>query len=205
MTSTITGPLVTVDDAYDRDRASDGTSRYGAYLRRYASVLHEDGEAVHLTSFAAQCWHIATSPIMDPGYARVRSDIETVTVTTQDDGDGIIATVAVRVHWPVEYRHADALRHWRGWTRRTSWSGTWFEEPTPDTRPALLHTAQLRVPIGCAELPPRTVLTPWRTRAGVNPGEVEIEDAKDVVRAICEAVNATAGPIVDLLREGRRP
>ncbi len=63
-----------VDRGYDRDSASDGGSRYGAYVRERlgwftdAGCWEWDDSAPR---FAAVVWRIATGPVMVPGYVRM--------------------------------------------------------------------------------------------------------------------------------------
>ena len=61
-------PAFWVDRGYDREYASDGISRYGAYLRDAAFEPWTDhDQAVEWAVFA---WRRATSPVMSPGYVR---------------------------------------------------------------------------------------------------------------------------------------
>ncbi|MCI0687960.1 MAG: hypothetical protein L0Y54_12080, partial [Sporichthyaceae bacterium] len=58
-----------IDHDYDRAHASDGRTRYGAYLRQHTADLTEawDGGPAR---FAALAWWIANSPVMWPGYVQ---------------------------------------------------------------------------------------------------------------------------------------
>jgi hypothetical protein len=57
-----------IDCEYDRDNASDGVSRYGAYIRQARFEPWTDNDhAVELAEFA---WRQATGPVMAPGYVR---------------------------------------------------------------------------------------------------------------------------------------
>src|SRR6266498_6098900 len=57
-----------VDRDYDRENASDGLSRYGAYLRDASFEPWTDhDQAVEWAVFA---WRRATGPVMSPGYVR---------------------------------------------------------------------------------------------------------------------------------------
>ena len=72
--NTTTERSVWIDAAYDRKRASDGLSRYGAYVKQNLSGFAEcwDGtfEAGLPVHFAVQAWRVATGPIMAPGFVR---------------------------------------------------------------------------------------------------------------------------------------
>src|SRR2546422_328484 len=95
--------LVTIDDASDRSRASDGISRYGAYLRNSADEFRScwDGAVADPIQFAAAAWRNATGPIMGPGYAEIRADINSVRITAGESGDG---DYAIEVTIPLTHR-----------------------------------------------------------------------------------------------------
>jgi hypothetical protein len=75
-----------INEEYDRDQASDGVSRFGAYVRK-ATALAEcwdgtwDGPGTRQVQFAAAAWATATAPVMAPGYVRYRPRVLTGTVT----------------------------------------------------------------------------------------------------------------------------
>ena len=71
--------LVVVNDAYDREYASGGHSRYGAYLRQNASLFKsawsDQPEPIEdPAEFAVHAWQIATAP---PTSGAARSDSRT--------------------------------------------------------------------------------------------------------------------------------
>jgi hypothetical protein len=176
--------LVTVDDATDRERASDGRSRFGAYLRQHAHRLHIDGEPLDAYEFAAVVWPIACPPVMTPGYIRLRGDVhEIAPVWAENDGGGQHLAFEVRV--PLA---APVPAGWDGWhrTRRERDSEQVWQDPGTD-RPALLTTATLRLPADDTwGLPAPRHTDPARL----------VDDAKQAVAAIARAVNEYAGPVV---------
>jgi hypothetical protein len=184
--------LVTVDDADDRERASDGVSRYGFYLRDRAGQFSEGGEPIDPEWHATLVWRIATGPIMAPGYVQVRSDLGGVTLRRAEEEPGLlVADVEVPVDWPDGMRQALG-RDWQSWDTERELGGD-RELRYPPRRqevPALLLTASVQVPIPMGGLPAR------RVRRGVDTG-----DAKRVVQAVCRRVNEVAGPAVAALRE----
>ncbi len=106
----LVGHLV-VDDAYDQTYASDGFSRYGAYLaKRLPAVSDEDPDVLtDSVRWAAFAWATATSPVMSPAYLSWHGPIEDIGVGWDD---GRLAVEAVlRAEPPVN------LPGWRGWDR----------------------------------------------------------------------------------------
>lgn len=191
--------LVAADDAYDRRASDDGVSRYGHYLRERAGQFVEGGEPVDADWFAVLAWKIASSPVMSPGYVEVRSDLGRVALRRAGDEPGLlVAEVEVPVDWPRGLRQrlgpageGGLAGQWRSWDVERDWSsGQQLRFPPGDARrPAVLLTACARVPIRTSELPAR------RRR------ELDTEDAKRTVRAVCARVNEAAGPAVAALRE----
>jgi hypothetical protein len=189
----MTAPLAWIDYEHDRTSASDGISRYGAYLRQRADWFQDSDTA----SFAATAWQVATGPVMSPGLVRRRADLHAITVGLDEDGEGILsATVRVPV----------AFRSWRGlsgridhrvqhWQTERSWDpeGPVYHEPRPSReRRALLITAAVRVPVDVGRLPP------------VDPGDegpVSRITATPAVAELVAQINTHAGPLVDALRE----
>src|SRR6266540_539516 len=77
MTATAAGQVCWIDIDWDRSRASDGVSRYGAYLRTHTELFEpwqdEDahgGVTPDAGEFAVAAFRVATGPIMSPGYVR---------------------------------------------------------------------------------------------------------------------------------------
>lgn len=196
----MTEPLVTIDDATDRSRASDGVSRYGAYLRNSISEFWEfDGTVASPIEFAAAAWRNATSPIMGPGYAQIRADINGIRITAGESGEG---DYAIEITIPL---HRSALKPFPSHLGLPE-LGDWHREGSPFsdhkgfwdpkyTRPALLTTTRLLIPIVDSMLPTPDPAT--------TAGAVWLADAKAAVRAVADIVNRQAGPVVDALRSAR--
>ena len=104
-------PTIVTDDVYDRDRASDGFSRFGAYLAlRLPAIVDADpdvlSDPVRWASFA---WATAAPPVMSPGYVEWNDPIEDIQVGW-DDGS-LVAEIVLRVDCAVN------LPGWRSWDR----------------------------------------------------------------------------------------
>lgn len=105
-----------IDHDYDREHASDGVSRYGAYLRdaRFEAWTDDD-QRVELAEFA---WERATGPVMSPGYVRYHPRILIARLARSDWDGSLIARVDVLTGQP-EYllrpRSDDVRGVWRDW------------------------------------------------------------------------------------------
>jgi hypothetical protein len=192
----MTSPLLWIDHEHDRTSASDGVSRYGAYLRQRAAWFRDlDTPA----QFAATAWRVATSPVMTPGLVRVRPDLGGVTLGFDEAGEGILR-VTVRV--PLTHRRLRGANDRLGypvadWHIERTWDpdGVRYEEPRASrNHAAVLVTAAVIIPINTAHLP-----------------HLDIEDCDPVdhtaaTRAVLELVtqiNKNGGPLVGALREER--
>ncbi len=186
--------LAWIDHEHDRASASDGISRYGAYLRQRADWFQD---ADTPASFAAVAWQVATGPVMSPGLVRMRPDLHAVTVGFDEDDDRILSAT-VRVPVPFRSWHALSGRidHLvTDWQSGRSWDpdGPVYDEPRPSRdRRAVMITAAVRIPINTGRLPV------------VNPGDCDPVSRVTATLAVAELVsqiNAQAGPLVDALRE----
>lgn len=169
------------DDEYDRTYASDGASRYGAYLGAYAHWFSNDhkpsGDAQW---FAAMAWRTAQRPVMSPAYVRHHGRVQTTFVNWDDNGNA-----AVRVDLAVSSApEATCLAYpWRRWTRDEL--GRWLE-PDDYARPNAVTLLQVAMPLADMPLPePCYQLTAPDTAV-----------AKQAVRVICRTLN---GALTQLL------
>ncbi|NWF27992.1 hypothetical protein HW130_17255 [Streptomyces sp. PKU-EA00015] len=137
--------LTLIDEEHDHRSASDGHSRYGAYLGQRLNRFHEydrPDQPLPVNEFAAAAWGVATSPVMSPGYVEIRPDLRGITPTFAEDGDG---SLLIDVHVPL-YRQAlranrdvpSGLQDWSA-ERHCLSSYATFYEPSSE-RPALLTT-----------------------------------------------------------------
>jgi len=193
--------LVTIDDAHDRSAASDGISRYGAYLRNNHLEFRDwDGSVAPAVEFAAAAWRTATGPVMGPGYAEIRADINGIRITADESGEG---NYAIEVDIPLTHR---ALKPMFPSYLGLADFGDWHTEGSPFsehrsfwdpkyTQAALLTTTRLLIPVVDTMLPTPDPDTPV--------GTVCLADAKAAVRAVANIVNRHAGPAVEQLRSAR--
>jgi hypothetical protein len=181
-----------VDEDWDRTNASDRVSRYGAYLRGHAELFDPWREAPNgITQdpgeFAIAALQVATGPIMSPGYVRWYPRVLDHTVSHGENPEPgrLVCTVALATFLPM----------WLGspWWSWTTYMGREWSEPD-DAKHAALARLELRWPLPVATLP--------RPRPPARSGYPNLHDAKASVRALVEAINQTAGPVLAKLEAG---
>jgi hypothetical protein len=188
------GQLCWVDADYDRARASDGVSRYGAYLRSHTEAfepLHgpdAGGITLDAGEFAAAALRVATGPIMSPGYLRWHPRVQGFNVGFGLDPEPGRLVCGVTL--------ATSLPRWLGapWRSWTQYLGRDWCEPGDD-RHAALARLELRWPVPVASLP--------RPGPPATPGEPNLRDAKASVAALVGETNQTAGPVLAALEGGQ--
>ncbi|HEX5120460.1 MAG TPA: hypothetical protein VFW65_35210 [Pseudonocardiaceae bacterium] len=181
-----------IDDAYDRDQASNGHSRYGAYLADRADQFHEDGQAItDPVQFARLAFTIASSPIMAPGY--VHSHPRVLDVLWQRDDEARMA-IQVRLAAPLPEPIATVIgrdrRPWADWSR--PWPGTAWFEPYDNDRPGAYTTVAVRIPLDPSAL--SSLPAPAYRR-----GEPNLATAQAAVRAVCGHLNTALADILAAL------
>jgi hypothetical protein len=171
------------DDDYDSTYASDGVSRFGAYLAQYSRWFDDDGTpTTDPRTFAAAAWRIAQSPIMAPAYIRAHGRVQVTEVRWDDDHRPAVC-IDLAVSSPPE---AAGLAHpWRHWTRDAA--GHWVP-PHDYARPNAVTVLTVAIPLTGTALPqPRY------------QGDLAVADtptAKLAVRAICGTLNAALAYIL---------
>ncbi|MFI1518341.1 hypothetical protein [Kitasatospora cineracea] len=184
--------LAYTDDVADRRDASDGFSRFGAYLGYNAGLLHEDGAPLSAREFAFAAWQIATGPVMAPGYVRVRPDLHSLTLVSHGED---MDQVAVRIDVPLRHHQLAArpdhrLSDWQRDVWATDGDFTALTEPRPTGRNELLVTASLLLPV-----PGHLLVTP----TAAEPGREMTAQAKNAVTALAAWTNNHAHLVNDLL------
>jgi hypothetical protein len=177
-------PLVghlAIDETYDRTYASDGFSRFGAYLAmRLPAVLDDDPDVLlDPVRWAAFAWATATAPVMSPGYLSWHGPIEDIGVGWDD---GHLAFEAVLWADPPV-----SLPGWRGWDRDRHGDHV---EPWYATRTALTRIT-LRAVLIDLELP--------APPGEVSPRQELVSTAKTAVTTVALAVRSALAPAVAAL------
>jgi hypothetical protein len=156
-----------VDRDYDREYASDGTSRYGAYLRDATfEPWTDDDQAVEWAVFA---WRRATGPVMSPGYVRYHPRVLSAQLERSGWDGSLVAGVNLVSPWPDRLTKtlARAVRlgakdaYWQDWPTEYRGGTTCYYGPSEAdiaASPYLLTTISLQftVPSGSLPAPPAT-------------------------------------------------
>ncbi len=190
---TTAGRVCWVDGDWDRSRASDGVSRYGAYLRGHAELFdpwQEDaygGITQDAGEFAVAAFRVATGPVMSPGYVGWHPRVLDHQVSHGDNPEPgrLVCQVTLATSLPLRLGSP-----WRSWTQ---YLGRDWCEPDED-RHAALASLVLRWPLPVASLP--------RPDRPARSGVPNLGDAKASVRVLVAAINATAGPVLTQLEGG---
>jgi hypothetical protein len=189
MTAELLVCWIDLDD--DRTSASDGQSRYGAYVRDHARLFDPwqdapDGVTRDRVEFAMAAVRVATGPIMGPGFVRWHPRVCGYGTEPSEDGGRLVVSVTLAAPAPVRLPGWA----WRGWERGYR---DRFLEPE-DRGPVALTRLELRWPLTCDQLH-----QPTRPRVSGRPNLV---DATSAVAVVVESVNHTAGPVLAALEAG---
>ncbi len=199
---TADGAAFWIDDEYDRQQASDGISRYGAYVRQASSVgeswdgTWEDPD-IRQARFAAAAWSTATGPVMAPGYVRQHPRVLAGRAAYNAWDGTLNGLVRVVIPWP------EPLAQSHAWQSGGSWWQDWpagqlvggracYREPDDGETAArryLMASAALIFPLPAVMLP----------AAPAGPRD-DLEDrAREAVRVLTGAMNGVVAPVTELL------
>jgi hypothetical protein len=184
-----------VDRDYDREHASDGISRYGAYLRDAAFEPWTDhDQAVEWAVFA---WQRATSPVMSPGYVRYHPRVLAARLERSGWDGSLVAGVNLVSSWPEQLKAAlarglrlgDRHAYWQDWpTEYRGWDASSYHEPSEAdvaARPYLLAAISLQFTVPSAEFPEPPATSAAQLSAG-----------QQAVAAIVAELNQIVGPVL---------
>jgi hypothetical protein len=180
-----------IDPDYDRATASDGQSRYGAYVRSHARLFDPwqdapDGVTTDPVEFAIAAFLVATGPIMSPGYVCWHPRVCAYGVDHSEHDGCLVVSVTLATPAPLRLPGWS----WRGWERDF---GDRFLEPE-DRGPVALARLELRWP-----LTPEQLHRPARPQVRGRPN---LADATAAVAVVVGSVNHTAGPVLAALEAG---
>jgi hypothetical protein len=192
-----------VDRDYDREQASDGISRYGAYLRDAAFEPWTDhDQAVEWAVFA---WRRATGPVMSPGYVRYHPRVLAARLERSGWDGTLVAGVDLVSCWPEQLKTALASKlrlgdrdaYWQDWP--TGYRGgetvSYYQPSEADVaaRPYALATVSLQFTVPSAALP-----EPPATSAAL------LSAGQQAVAVVVAELNRIVGPVLGV-RPGNKP
>jgi hypothetical protein len=183
-----------VDRDYDREFASDGISRYGAYLRD--AVFEPWTDEDRAVEWAVFAWHRATGPVMSPGYVRCHPSVLAARLERSGWDGSLVAAVGLISTWPEQLKTAlargvrlsDRDAYWQDWP--TEYHGetvTYYEPSEADVaaRPYALTTLSLQFTVPSAALP-----EPPTTPAAV------LGAGQKAVAVVVAELNRIVGPVL---------
>jgi hypothetical protein len=184
-----------VDGDYDREYASDGVSRYGAYLRDAAFEPWTDNDQA--VEWAAFAWRRATGPVMSPGYVRYHPRVLGAQLERSGWDGSLVAGVTLVSAWPEQLtsalvravRFGDKEAYWQDWPTEYRGGGTtcYYEPSEGDVaaRPYLLTTLSLQFTVPSAALPQ----PPGTSAALLSAGQ-------QAVAVVVAELNRIVGPVL---------
>jgi hypothetical protein len=179
---------------HDTDRASDGISRYGSYLRLNIDKFAFAFEYANAADFAAVAFEIATGPIMSPAYAVAHRRI--ITAHLSPYSEHLIARVELADGRPAALRAPDfrGESRWYGWPTSADAFGARSYLPESDDiveRSYLLTSTTAHFTLTTGQLP---------LPAGPDD-EIELH-AMHAMEIVVDALNDVLNPILAALDRG---
>ncbi|WP_439678593.1 hypothetical protein [Embleya sp. MST-111070] len=174
--------IVRIDAEDDRVRTADGFG-YDAYLRK--NLPEWDDAVDDVGEFVAWAWRVATEPIMEPGYVRLRPDIAQIRIEVDYEEGGPIAVAVLPI------RHQALARRPRAgdWAVdvHDAGAGPYQSVGEPSRKsPVVVATATVVVPAGGWELP--------RLPRKEDPGVYT--RAREAIDALVRGINTDLAPLV---------
>jgi len=191
-----------VDRDYDREHASDGLSRYGAYLRDASFEPWTDhDQAVEWAVFA---WRRATGPVMSPGYVRYHPRVLAARAERSGWDGGLVAGVTLVSDWPAQLQTAlvravtlgDRDAYWQDWP--TEYLGgdcvSYYEPSEADiaARPYLLTTVSVQFTVSSAALRQPPATSTALLKAGQHAVTVVMAELNRIVGPVLSALGDTS-------------
>jgi hypothetical protein len=186
-----------VDGDYDREYASDGISRYGAYLRDAAFEPWTDhDQAVEWAVFA---WRRATGPVMSPAYVRYHPRVLAARLERSGWNGSLVAGVDLVSSWPEELKTAAARKvrlgdrdvYWQDWPTEYRGGGTVsYHEPSEADiaeRPYVLATVGLQFTVPSAAMPEPPATSVALLSAGQQAVAVLVAELNRIVGPVLSA------------------
>ena len=193
-----------IDEEYDRDQASDGISRFGAYVRQSGAIADcltecndEAGQNQQTLQarFAAAAWSTATTPVMSPGYVRRHPRVISAHIEFNAWDGTLTGAVELVTPWPqplVRSRDWQQGTWWQDWPTESRGGREIFCEPSGQDLAAhayLMVSTRMAFPLRLpARLPARSG---WRDNVDAA--------ARETVAALVVAMNSVVAPVIEIL------
>lgn len=181
---------------YDRNYASNGTSRYAAYLADRDQSFREIWDDNPSVEFAALAWRIATGPIMSPPLVHSHPRIVRATAERSGWNGELVADIWLVSPRPAALANAkDSAGRWY----RDRQTDTWGEyegvgEQDLTRAPYLTTTVQMLWQLPTGTVPPIAEVPA--------AGNALHRQALECLDVLVGALNREVGPILDLLERG---
>ncbi|HEY9524800.1 MAG TPA: hypothetical protein VIR33_16305 [Thermopolyspora sp.] len=177
-----------IDHEYDRERAGDGISRYGAHVRANVEEFADSWGDIAPVEFACTSWRLATTPLLSPGYVRRHRRILDATCVRNSWDGSLITRVRLISPWPA------AITWPRDWWRDLDWQdwpevfGQFVEPAERDLAkvPYLRASLLVEAPVPLADLP----------AAPDGPGQDVEGTARRAVIVLVKELNELISPII---------
>jgi hypothetical protein len=186
-----------VDRGYDREYASDGISRFGAYLRDATFEPWTDCD--QQVEWAVFTWRRATGPVMSPGYVRYHARVLAARLERSGRDGGLVADVTLVSAWPEQLTGAlvKAVRlggreaYWQEWpTEYLGGEIICYHEPGEAdvaARPYMLTTLSLQFTVPSAALPQPPATSRGLLNAGQRAVTVVVAELNRIVSPVLGA------------------
>jgi hypothetical protein len=189
-----------IDQEYDRDQASDGISRYGAYVRRSSELAESwdgtwDDLQTRQARFAEAAWATATTPVMSPGFIRRHPRVIAAAVQVNTWDATLIGNVRLITPWPRPLTTSRAWQlgqWWQDWPAESRGEQRWRE---PDERELAGHAYLMASAWLC--FPLRLSLP----QPPSGPADSVEATACKTVAALVQAMNAVIVPVIQTLEQ----
>ncbi len=194
------GAAFWIDYDYDRENASDGVSRYGAYVRRSSTMAESwdgtwDDPQTRQARFAEAAWATATTPVMSPGFIRRHPRVIATAVQANTWDATLTGNVRLITPWPRPLASSRAWQRgqwWQDWPMETLREQRWRE---PDERELAGHAYLMASAWLCFPLRPSLPQPPS------GPGDSVEATARETVAALVRAMNAVIAPVIQTLEQ----
>jgi len=191
-----------IDDEDNRDLASDGVSRFGAYVRQSSGVAEcwdgtWDDPGTRQARCPAAAWSTATGPVMAPGYVRYHPRVLAGKVACNTWDGTLNGLVRLVTPWPQPLAQSRAWHPadswWEDWpTQHYSGGTVYYREPDDEEAAArryLMASAVLIFPLSARALP----------AAPTGPRDDMEDRAREAVHVLTCAMNGVVAPVIELL------